>query len=153
MYVQARVAAGHFVLGDGQTPWRQWQHNDQLGQLIHHALVPLISYVAGVPVRATYSYLVKYMPGAALPKHTDRGQCLYSLSMLLDYAPEDKEASWPMTLTMTDGSERQVWWPVGSVLAYKGMDVPHARGNLPAGHNSINLFLHYTNLNDPIHNN
>lgn len=31
--VEARVKAGHFVLGDAQTPQRMWRHDDPLAQV------------------------------------------------------------------------------------------------------------------------
>jgi len=147
--VQARIDRGHFVLGDGQSMARWWQHNDPLAEVLHSGLSRIVEQLAGKPVRPTYSYLVKYVKGASLPKHTDRGQCQYSLSLLLHYEPQGAEASWPMLLEI-NGTNRSVAWPPGGALAYKGMEVPHMRGNLPAGHSSLNIFLHYTDIDSKI---
>jgi len=57
-----------------------------------------------------------------------------------------------MTLNLKNGTERVISWEPGTALAYKGMEIPHARGDLPKGHTSFNLFLHYTNAEEGIHN-
>ena len=56
-----------------------------------------------------------------------------------------------MTLTLNGTTQRTLAWPPGTALAYKGIEVPHMRGLLPPGHESYNLFLHYTDAQDAIH--
>ena len=85
-------------------------------------------------------------------RHIDRGQCRYSLSLLLRYSPKGSQGEWPLTLKINGTTDRTLSWPPGTALAYKGMEVPHGRAFLPAGHESYNLFLHYTDEQDSIHN-
>lgn len=147
--VSNRIAKGHLVLGDKQTAHRYWALDDDVAHILLQGLVPLVSQLAGRGVRPTYSYLVMYTNGSTLPKHTDKGECEYSVSLLLDYSPAGRAQEWPMHLHYND-SYKEVWWAPGSALAYRGMEIPHSRGRLPQGHSSINVFLHYVSHNSTV---
>lgn len=129
--------------GDGQTPRRWNAHNEPVARFLHQQLTPIVEKVTGVPIMASYVYFASYHHGAKLPRHVDRAQCEFSLSMLIDYSPEPELVSpWPLWLDTKDGSVA-IHQRLGDTLIYRGRELPHYRHELPAGHTSTHLFFHY----------
>jgi hypothetical protein len=97
-------------------------------------------------VEPSYVYFASYQPGAALPRHVDREQCEFSISLLVDYEPDpDGPSGWPLCLENPSAPEAGTAADlgVGDALVYRGRELIHYRDPLPAGHQSTSLFFHY----------
>lgn len=70
-------------LGDRQSN-RYKAHNEAMSRFIHYEILPLIEKIVGRPMRPTYTYLSAYVNGAELPPHTDRADCEYTVSFIID---------------------------------------------------------------------
>ena len=64
-----------------------------MSRLLHYELLPLIEHVTKKKLRPTYTYMAGYTKGGDLPAHTDRQDCQYTVSVVLD-KPEG--SSWPI---------------------------------------------------------
>lgn len=142
-YFRRFVEQGLARHGDRTVPRRWTAHNEPVVRFILHQLTPIMQAVAGVTVKPSYGYFASYYGGAHLARHTDREQCEYSMSMLIDYAPEpDAESPWPLWLETRQESVA-IHQRLGDTLIYRGCQLPHYRHQLPPGHTSTHLFLHY----------
>ena len=151
-YFRRYAEQGFMIFGDGQVPLRFAQNDEPVAAIIHEGLIPLMSKLAGVPIRPTYSYTAVYMAGADLKPHTDREDCVFSFSLQLDYSPpsETGVSPWALYLSQHDDPARvdpaddlAFHLANGSCLAYMGRELVHYRMELPEGHRSISLFFHY----------
>ena len=72
----------------------RWKANDEpLSRFLHYELLPLIEKISGRKLKPSYTYLCGYVNGADLPSHTDRPECEYTVSFLIQ-----KDAKWPIYL-------------------------------------------------------
>lgn len=142
-----RHMARHAALpyGDPQCPTRWIAHNEAAARPLHQALTPIMSAVVGEPVKPSYLYLGAYAEGSTLPRHTDREQCAFTLSLLIDYLPDIEGPSpWPLHLHLDgDGEPRSIRQRLGQGLIFRGREIAHSRPALPAGHMSISIFFHF----------
>jgi hypothetical protein len=142
-YYRYLIRTGALRLGDHQTPLRYVAHNESVARFFHHQLTPVMSAIAGVPVKPSYVYVGSYLPGAILKKHTDREQCEFSITFCLDYSPEpERKTPWPLLLESPAGTIR-VYQAIGDTLFYRGCELAHYRGPLPSGNTSTSIFFHY----------
>ena len=142
-YYRHQIRTGGLRLGDHQSPRRYVAHNDPVARFFHHQLTAAVTAIAGEPVKPSYVYLASYQPGAILKKHTDREQCEFSVTLCLDYSPEQRCATpWPLHLHKNSGIVT-VFQAIGDALLYRGCQLPHSRDPLPAGHTSTSIFFHY----------
>lgn len=100
-------------------------------------LKPVIEGISGLSLYPTYSYARVYSPGEVLEKHTDRPSCEISCTLTLSYEGDD---IWPIYF-----SEQAVKIPVGSLVAYRGLDLLHWRDAYVEGRQQVQVFLHYVN--------
>ena len=145
-YYRALVGDGDLPLGDSQVPGRYHLHSEVLGGFYHPQLTSLMSRVAGEEVKPSFVYFASYQPGAALPRHTDREQCEFSISLLADYVPDSGgPCGWPLHLENPAAPDTvgAVDLAVGDCVFYRGRELAHYRQPLPAGHQSSSLFLNY----------
>ena len=144
-YYREVVASGRLLLGDGQVDKRYGLYNEPLARFFHGQLTSLMSRVAGEPVKPSYLYFAAYQPGAVLEPHLDRAQCEFSISFLVDYAPEPDDVSpWPLHMrnkTATDSTA--MYQAIGDAVFYKGCEVIHYREALPENHLSTSIFFHF----------
>jgi hypothetical protein len=146
-YFRGLLRGGGMKLGDNGSPQRYVVHNDSVASFFHRHLAPLVSAVAGVRVKPSYVYVASYRSGANLAAHTDRVQCEYSVSTLIDYTPEPVDQSpWPLYLEPPTG-QVAVWQGIGDSLLYRGRNIPHYRARLPDGETSTSIFFHYVDWN------
>jgi hypothetical protein len=142
-YYRRRLRRGLVGLGDRQSDRRYVAHNDPIAKFFHQALTPVVSRIVGCAVKPSYVYLASYLGGANLPEHTDRVQCEYSVSLLVDFAPEPTEATpWPLYLK-TPQRYLEVRQAIGDSLVYRGSNLPHLRLPLNEHMTSTSVFFHY----------
>jgi hypothetical protein len=114
-----------------------------VGQYVHEQLVQAVSEIAGAVIKPSYAYFIAYQSGARLERHTDRPQCEYSITLLIDSTPEPLEQSpWPLKLDTRDRTFA-IWQYLGEALLYQGRRLAHHRDTLPRGCSSTSLLLHY----------
>jgi hypothetical protein len=142
-YYRHTIRTSHIRLGDDQVGRRYAAHNEPVARHVHKQLVQAVADIAGATVKLSYAYFVAYQSGATLERHTDRAQCEYSITLLIDSTPEPLEQSpWPIKLVTPRGAVG-VWQYLGEALLYRGRRLPHYRDRLPAGCTSTSLLLHY----------
>jgi hypothetical protein len=146
-YYRYQIRTGAMRLGDRQSPLRYGAYNEPVARFFHHQMTPIISELAGQPLKPSYVYLASYLQGAELKKHSDREQCDFSVTLCLDYSPEPALASpWPIKLETPRGTVT-VYQALGDGLAYRGMQLPHYRDTLGEGQTSTSVFFHYVSEN------
>jgi hypothetical protein len=91
-YYKTTIKSGVFLLGDKQSN-RFKAHNEPMSRILHYEMLPLIEHIAGKPLQPTYTYLSCYVDGSDLPPHTDRADCEYTVSFIIN-KPMDKK--WPI---------------------------------------------------------
>jgi hypothetical protein len=127
---------------------RLYEHNNPIGRLLLLLLHPLVVRLAGEPLKPSYPYFASYARGTELPKHTDRAQCEYTVSLLVDFEPRSRhELKWPIRLDLPgrDGRVRtlSINQHVGDMLIFRGRRLPHYRSALRRARRTLHLFLHY----------
>lgn len=121
-------------------------HNDPAGRVVLRALLPAVAALVGVPVKPSYSYASLYREGAVLPVHTDRPQCEYTLSVLIDHQPmpADGVSPWALRIHAGPDTEPVDCFPrLGGGILFCGRKLPHGRKPLPATETCWTLLLHY----------
>jgi hypothetical protein len=142
-YYRRLVRTGGMKLGDSSSPRRFVAHNESVATFFHRQLTGVVGAIAGRPVKPSYVYVSAYQSGADLPAHTDRAQCEYSVTLLLDQTPEPvDQSSWPLYLNTSTGAVA-IWQGIGDALLYRGRRLEHFRTPLPQGMSSTSMFLHY----------
>ncbi|MEM9491884.1 MAG: hypothetical protein AAGC55_22250, partial [Myxococcota bacterium] len=85
------------------------------------------------PIKPSYAFLSRYREGAVLHRHTDRDQCAWNLSVVLDQYPDpSRDQAWPIHFAIR-GSVHTALLGSGDGVLYSGTQVPHWRDALPAG--------------------
>jgi len=119
-----------------------WQ-NDAAARFVHHQITGIISQIVPEPIKPSYSLLSIYKSGAILKKHTDRPQCVWNLSLLIDSNPEvEVSDSWPIYFEI-EGQVKDVRLDMGDGVLYSGTDIPHWRDALPDGHTATLILCHF----------
>jgi len=104
----------------------------------------LASEIAGERLKASFPFFVEYHPGSDLPAHTDREQCVVSISVQIDHTPEPLgPAPWPIHLEPGGPETRTaVHLRIGEAAMFYGQEVRHYREALESGSASF-WFLFY----------
>jgi hypothetical protein len=146
-YFRRMDAAGYLVKENGPDNIdRHVMHNEPVSRFAHRQINALINQIVPAPVKPSYSYLSVYQPGAVLPRHIDRPQCVWNLSLLIDNDPEVQASdAWPIFLEV-EGEAREVRLDMGDAVLYRGTEVPHWREALPAGRRATLIFCHFVPL-------
>lgn len=137
-----RLSSSLETIGDSQCARRHGMHNERIARFLLRQMQWLVSEVAGEEVLPSYAYFAGYRGGAELVRHTDREQCEFSVTLLVDYDAPGGPSSWPIHLETADGPVAIRQSP-GDALVYKGRQLPHWRDVLPAGCASNSVLLHY----------
>ena len=140
-YLHQLAAEGFYQIGDPMVPMRNVIHNEPLMQFLHQQLAPLIQELLGEPIKPSYAFLASYQPGAELRRHTDRPQCDWNASLLLDSQPEPAEP-WPFWLEHAQGTAQIALRP-GDLVLYSGLRNPHWRHALPPGRQETVGLFHF----------
>jgi hypothetical protein len=146
-YYRHMVRTGGMTLGDSGSPRRCVAYNETVAQFFHGQFAAIVSAIAGVRVRPSFVYVASYQGSAELPVHTDREQCEYAVSLLVDYTPEPLDQSpWPLYLETAKGTVT-VWQAIGDALLYRGQSLPHYRTPLAGSSTSTSIFFYYVDDN------
>jgi hypothetical protein len=128
---------------DLQIEGRYAMHNEPLARYIHHQLQYLMNRLSPEKVKPSYCYLAVYTPGSILKRHTDRRQCAWNISLVIDMEPELKRAdAWPIYLDIA-GQIHEVKLGMGDAVIYRGTKIPHWRNRLPENQKVTVCFLHF----------
>jgi hypothetical protein len=141
-YQRALIDSGQVPLGDAQCDRRYGVHNEPMARFFLHQLAPAVSAIVGEPVTPAYSYSMSYRAGAVLAAHTDREQCEYTVSLLIESTTTNDRKPWPLWLEVA-GSPVAVRQQPGDALVFAGRRLRHWRDRLPEGRTSTSLLLHY----------
>lgn len=139
-YYAALVEEGFAKLGGEHGEPHRWVlHNDPAARTLHAPLTPLVSRLAGEPLKPSFSYLIKYLEGAALDAHRDREQCGVTAVLQVDFDPDPAGATpWPLIFVTPAGPE-PVSVALGDLLVFRGTAIEHYREPLTCGRSSTNL--------------
>lgn len=91
-YYRTTIESGVFLFGDKQAD-RFKANNEPFSRFLHYELLPLIERITQKKLKPTYTYLSSYIKNAELPTHTDRPDCAYTVSFLVN-----KSHDWPIYL-------------------------------------------------------
>lgn len=144
-YYRKQVESGAAPLSQSDVD-RRSLHNDPAARVVQQALLPAVAALVGVPVKASYTYASLYREGAVLPVHTDRAQCEYTLSLLIDHqpSPADGVSPWAIEIYPQPGAQPvECLQSLGGGILFRGRNLPHGRKALPAGQTCWTLLLHY----------
>lgn len=145
-YQRALIGSGQVPLGDAQCKRRYGMHNEPIARFFLHQVRAAVARIVGRPVRPAYTYSVSYEAGAVLAPHTDREQCEYTVSLLVnataDATPDAESEPWPLWLEV-GGEPVAVRQRPGDALLFAGRRLRHWRDRLPDGRTSTSLLLHY----------
>ncbi|MDQ1740060.1 MAG: hypothetical protein QOE53_1712 [Pseudonocardiales bacterium] len=141
-YQRELIGSGQVRLGDAQCPRRYGMHDEPIARFFLHQLRTAVARIVGRPVVPAYTYSVTYEAGAVLAAHTDRAQCEYTLSLLVDVTGDAESEPWPLWLE-ADGEPVAVRQVPGDALLFAGRRLRHWRDRLPDGRTSTSLLLHY----------
>lgn len=155
-YYKTTIDQGVFLLGDKQSQ-RFKAHNEPMSRILHYEVLPLIEKIVGKALIPTYTYLSAYIKGSDLPAHTDRADCEYTVSFLIN---KPDNSNWPIYLhkikqpvkykgrydfTPSKDECFEIDCNAGGLMMFSGTDHLHFRENLPDDFYHI-VLLHYRSL-------
>lgn len=142
-----------FPLGDRQAQ-RYKAHNEAAARILHYEIHPLIEKIVEEKVYPTYTYTSFYVKGTDLPPHTDRPECTYTVSFIVD-KPEG--SNWNIYVDLKNQVRKNIGRcePISSIeeclpvdcnenglMIFCGEDHCHFREKLEYDYYNI-LLLHY----------
>jgi hypothetical protein len=149
-----------FAFGDKQSQ-RFKAYDDLMSRVMQYEALPLLEKITKKKLKPTYTYLSCYVKDADLPAHTDRPECEYTVSFLID---KPHGCSWPIYVdkrkepVKNRGRYREyvnsenihrcipVDCDAGGLMCFQGTDHIHFREKLEYDYYYISL-LHYQILN------
>ncbi|MAP67453.1 MAG: hypothetical protein CMF80_07135 [Candidatus Marinimicrobia bacterium] len=156
-YFHSNIDAGNFALGDRQAH-RYKSNNESFSRLVQYELLPLIEHVVKKPMNPTYIYVSCYTKDeekpTELPPHTDRPDCEYTISYIID-KPEG--SNWPIYVDKTKqpvkNKGRYWFYPpkegcvavdanANSLMMFNGTDHIHYREKMECDYYYI-VLLHF----------
>ncbi len=136
---------GFFQQGDPQVKARDTVHNEPVLRFFQAQICSQLLQSLGLAIQPSYNYLAYYHPGAVMPYHTDREQCEWNMSVLIDQPTEGPGSDWPLCLQTPTGPQ-PMSLAVGDGLLYQGSQMPHWRETL-RGEQGVGVgLLHYVSL-------
>ena len=155
-YYKDTIDSNTWELGDRQSN-RYKAHNEPMSRFLHYEVLPLIEKIVGKSLKPTYTYLSAYVKGADLPPHTDRPDCEYTVSFVVD-KPEG--SNWniyvhrPQQPVKHKGRYDEkpsleeceaVDCEAGGLMLFQGTDHIHFREELEHDYYNV-LLLHYCSV-------
>ena len=153
---QTAIKNDIFPLGDKQSQ-RYKSHNESVARVLHYEILPVIEKITGEKVYPTYTYTSFYVNGADLPPHTDRKECQYTVSFIVD---KPVGSTWNIYVDMKNQarknigrcqpiSEKKDCVPVdcdaNGLMIFCGEDHCHFREKLEHDYYNV-LLLHYRRI-------
>ena len=153
---KAAIKNDVFPLGDKQSQ-RYKSHNESVARVLHYEILPIIEKITREKVCPTYTYTSFYVKGADLPSHTDRKECQYTVSFIID---KPAGSTWNIYVDMKNQamknigrcspiSEKKDCVPVdcdaNGLMIFCGEDHCHFREKLEHDYYNI-LLLHYRRI-------
>jgi hypothetical protein len=96
----------------------------------------------------TYSYTRTYYKGSKLPRHSDRAECQYSITLNIGGSNEDPWPFWCKSKILEESSPTEIHNEMFVPIIYMGEAVSHWREVLAKKY-STHIFLHYVDGDDP----
>ena len=155
-YYKTTIDKGVFLLGDKQSK-RFKAHNEPMSRLLHYEMLPLIEHIVGKPLQPTYTYLSCYIKDSDLPAHTDRADCEYTVSFIIN---KPIDVNWPIYFhtkkQRTKHQGRVNFIPPkdeciacdcgsGGLMMFNGTDHAHFREKLESDYYHV-VLLHYKSI-------
>ena len=156
IYYKETIDKNVWKLGDRQSN-RYKAHNEPMSRFLHYECLPLIEKIVGRSLRPTYTYLSAYVKGADLPPHTDRPDCEYTVSFVVD-KPEG--SNWNIYVHKPQQEVKykgrydekppleeceSVDCDAGGLMLFQGTDHIHFREELEGDYYNI-VLLHYCSV-------
>ena len=155
-YYKETINENVWPLGDRQSN-RYKTHNEPMSRFLHYEILPLIEKIVGRKMRPTYTYLSAYVKDAELPPHTDREDCEYTVSFLVDkpegsawniyvhkkQQPIKHKGRYHVTIPLEECVG--VDCNAGGLMMFQGTDHIHFREKLNFDYYNI-LLLHYRSV-------
>jgi len=151
------IKSNIFPLGDRQSN-RYKAHNESVARVLHYEILPVIEKITSKNLEPTYTYTSFYVKGADLPSHTDRPECQFTVSFIVD-KPEG--STWNIYVDPKNQpvknkgrckslSDKKDCIPVdceaNGLMIFCGEDHAHFREKLEHDYYNI-LLLHYREVN------
>ena len=155
-YYKETISENVWPLGDRQSN-RYKSHNEPMSRFLQYEILPLIEKVVGRKMRPTYTYLSAYVKDADLPPHTDREDCEYTVSFVVD---KPKGSNWNIYVhKIQQPIKHKGRYPEappleeceavdcgsGGLMMFQGTDHIHFREKLDFDYYNI-LLLHYRSV-------
>ena len=141
-YYQNLASEGRMGFDDGQSV-RYWAHNEQFACWLHCQMGSWTVRLISNPVKPSYSYVCLYVGGSDLPRHTDRPECEYTLSLAVSSTPPAIKP-WPLYL---DVPSRPKGFGArlnpGDGLIFRGREIPHYRKRLSNHCTWCSILFHF----------
>ena len=134
-----------FVQGDKLVKKCFYRYAPFCSESLMLLLKPKVEAIVGRNLLPTYSYGRIYYPNAIMPKHTDRGECQYSVTLTLDCSGEDP---WPIWFEDLNAKNVELSLNVGDMCVYSGIKLYHWREPF-TGKKQIQTFMHYVDADSP----
>ena len=143
-------------MGDKQSN-RYKAHNETFTRFIHFELLELIEHITNRKLKPTYTYLSAYIKDANLPPHTDREDCEYTVSFIIDkpknlewdiyYHKVTQKEKYKGRYEITPDKEECIGLDCNSngIIMFSGTDHIHFREKLEGDYCNIVLF-HYKSV-------
>lgn len=155
-YFHDTINNNKFAFGDKQSQ-RFKAYDDLMSRIMQYEALPLLEKITKEKLKPTYTYLSCYVKGSDLPAHTDRPECEFTVSFLID---KPTGCSWPIYVdkrkepVKNRGRYREyvnsenihrcipVDCDAGGLMCFQGTDHIHFREKLEYDYYYISL-LHY----------
>ena len=135
---------GFFQLDTEQVKgMREGMYSELTSLFFQRQFLNVISEITQEALKPSYTWVVRYQPGAELARHTDRAQCRWNVSLCVDSSPDLCRANaWPLFLEV-DRATTKVMLGMGDAVIYSGTNVPHWRRPLAANQTVTMCLFHY----------
>ena len=135
-----------FKPGDSACLKRYVYNDDIITRFLHIKLLPLIENIINKKLVPTYTYLSLYRKGAELDIHSDRKECEYTVSYLID---KSEDSNWAIYFNKKRGNMSinkndllELYCNNNEFLLFEGINHLHFRNELKFDYYNILLF-HY----------
>lgn len=143
-HARALRQSGYFVTDKAQVVgMRDGMYCELMSMFLQHQLTGFLNQITDAPIKPSYTWIMRYRPGADLERHIDRPQCRWNVSFCIDTEPDvERENGWPLYMEINHG-RREARLGMGDALLYSGSEVFHWREPLPAEQSATICFFHY----------